>query len=104
VPLDPLQVARDAIKPPCKSGLQPIGAVGRQMRGERRFDDERLRHPLTIGVVGELAGEVRRQAEGVLRPHARSSSVTLSQSWHRSIACATAFSNSPKGIGLLSNR
>jgi len=74
VPFDALQVARDAIKPACESGLQPIGAVGRQVRGERRFDDERLRHTLTIGVVGELAGEVRRQAEGVLRPHARSHS------------------------------
>jgi hypothetical protein len=69
---DPLQVARDAIKPACKSGLQAVGAVGRQVRGERRFDDERLRYALTIGVVGELAGEGRRQAEGVFRPHARS--------------------------------
>ena len=60
VSLDPLQVARDAIKPACKSGLQAIGAVGRQVRGERRFNDERLRHTLSIGVIGELAGEVRR--------------------------------------------
>ena len=72
MPFDPLQVARDAVKPACKSGLQAIGAVGRQMRGERRFDDERLRHTLTIGVVSELAGEVRRQAEGVLCPHTHS--------------------------------
>ena len=74
VPFDTLQVARDAIKAACKSGLQAIGAVGRQMRGERRFDDERLRHTLTIGVIGELSREVLRQAEGVLRPHARSHS------------------------------
>ena len=40
------------------------------MRGERRFDDERLRHTLTIGVVSELGGELRRQTEGVLCPHA----------------------------------
>jgi hypothetical protein len=31
VPLDPRQVTRDAIKPACKSGLQAIGAFGRQM-------------------------------------------------------------------------
>jgi hypothetical protein len=37
MPLDPLQVTRE-------SGLQAVGAVGRRMRGERRFDDERLRN------------------------------------------------------------
>jgi hypothetical protein len=74
VPFDPLQVARHAVKPACKSGLQAIGTIGRQMRGERCLDDERLRHALTVGVIGELAGEAGRQAEGVLRPHARSHS------------------------------
>ena len=72
MPLDPLQVARDAIKPACERGLEAIGAVGRQVRGERRLDDERLRHALSIGVISELAGEVRWQAEGVLCPHAPS--------------------------------
>ena len=71
VPLDPLQVAGDAVEPARERGLQAIGAVGRQMRRERGFDDERLRHAFARGIVGELAGEVRRQPEGMLRPHAR---------------------------------
>ncbi len=64
MPLDPLQVACDAVEAASERGLQAIGTIGRQMRGERGFDDERLRHALTIGVVSELAGEVRWQAEG----------------------------------------
>ena len=59
------------------------------MRGERRFDDERLRHTLTIGVIGQLTGEVRRQAEGVLRPHARSHSKVVG-AIERCLACGGA--------------
>jgi hypothetical protein len=58
-----------AIEPPRQRGLQPVGAVGRQMRGERRLYDQRLGNPLSVGIVGELAGEIWRQAESVLGAH-----------------------------------
>ena len=71
VPFQPLDLPRHAIEPPGESGFQPVGAVGRQMRGQRRLHHERLRDPLAIGVVGKLAGEIRRQAESVLGAHVR---------------------------------
>jgi hypothetical protein len=64
--LDPVQVPRHAIEPARERGLQPVGAVGRQMRSERRLDHQRLRHALTRGIVGELPSEIRREAKCVL--------------------------------------
>ena len=62
VPLDPFQVARDAIKPARERGLQSIGAVGRQMRRERGFHDQRLGNAFARGIVSELAGRDRAAA------------------------------------------
>src|SRR6185437_9337569 len=66
---DPFQVPRHAIEAPCQSGLKALGAVGRQVGGERRFDDKRLRHALARSIVRELPSEIRREAKGVLGPH-----------------------------------
>ena len=41
-------------------GLQAVGAIRRQVRGERRLHHQRLRHAFASRVVGQLAGEIRR--------------------------------------------
>jgi hypothetical protein len=33
------------------------------------LDDQRLRHTLSMGVIGELGCQIRRQAKRVLGPH-----------------------------------
>jgi hypothetical protein len=52
-----------------KRRLHPLRIVRRQIRGERRFNHQRLRHALAIGVIGELTGEIGREAKGMLRSH-----------------------------------
>ena len=88
VALEPLHLPRHAIEPSRQRGLQPVGAIGRQMRGERRLDDQRLRHALAGGIVSELAGEIRRKAEGVLGAHGRHicmSSPGSSETWRATV-------------------
>lgn len=70
MPLDTFHLAADPIKPARQRRFQSIGPIGRQMRGDGCLDDQSLRHPLARCVIGEFDGEVRRQSEGVLRPHA----------------------------------
>ena len=53
-----------------KRGFHPVGVVRRQIGRKCRLDDQRLRHALAVGIVGELTGEIRRQTEGVLGAHA----------------------------------
>ena len=64
-----LDLPRHTIEPARQRGLQPVGAVGRQMRGKSGFHHQCLRHSLAGRIVGELAGKIRRQAEGVLGAH-----------------------------------
>ena len=73
MPFESLDLAGHAVKPSRQRRFQPIGPVRREMRGERGFDDKRLRHVLARSVIGEPAGELRRQAERVLGAHARGS-------------------------------
>ena len=88
VPFDPLHLPRHAIETSRQRRLQPVGAVGRQMRGERRLDDQRLRHALASGIVSELAGEIRRKTKGVLGAHGRHicmSSPGSSETWRATV-------------------
>src|SRR5574337_756994 len=63
VPFDPLHLPRHPIETPRQRGLEPVGAVGRQMRGERRLDHQRLRYTLASSIVSELAGEIGGKAK-----------------------------------------
>jgi len=85
-----LDAAADAVEPPRQRGLQSIGAVRREMRGERRFDDERLGYLLVRGIIRELAGEVRRQAECMLRAHLLEAHIVrgIETRLARDVACA----------------
>lgn len=69
VPFEALDLSRHAIEPPRERGFQSVGAIRRQVRGERRLYHKRLRHAFARRVVGELAGEIGRQAEGVFGAH-----------------------------------
>ena len=60
VPFEALDLSRHAVEPPCERGLQAVGAIRRQVRGERRLHHQRLRHAFASRVVGQLAGEIRR--------------------------------------------
>jgi hypothetical protein len=69
MPFETFDLSSHAIEPSRERGLQPVSAIRRQMRGERRLYHQRLRDTLPVGVIGEFAAEIRRQAEGVLGAH-----------------------------------
>jgi len=87
---EPLNPAADAVDPSRQRRLQPICAVRGEMRGERRFDDERLGYLLVRGIIRELAGEVRRQAECMLRAHLLEAHIVrgIETRLARDVACA----------------
>jgi hypothetical protein len=113
--LDAFQVPRHAIEPSRERGLQPIGAVGRQMRSERRLDDKRLRHALASRIIGQLSSEIGRKAKGVLGTHGLHicmSSPGSSETWRATVPkvrcmmrwrCASS-SGSGSGRGRLRKR
>lgn len=52
MPFEPLDLPRHAIETAREGRLQAIGAVWRQMRGERCLHDQGLRHAFARGIVG----------------------------------------------------
>ena len=66
---EPLDLSGESVQATAKRPLQSLGAIRRQERGKGGFDDKGLRHALARGVVGKLARQVGRQAEGVLGAH-----------------------------------
>ena len=87
---EPLDPAAHAVEPPRQGRFQSIGAIRREMRGERGLDDERLGYTLARGVIRELAGEVRRQAECMLRAHLLEAHIVrgIETRLARDVACA----------------
>src|SRR5229473_3670834 len=70
MPLYSFRVPCQAVEPSAERGLDALGAIGRQVGGERRLNHKGLGHALAFREFGEPAGEFRRQAEGVFGPHA----------------------------------
>lgn len=66
---EPLDLPGEPVQATAERPFQPLGSIWRQERGKGGFDDEGLRYSLARGVVGKLARQVGRQAEGVLGPH-----------------------------------
>ena len=66
---EPLDLPRHAVKSSRQSGFKPVGAVGCEMRGDRRLDDGGSRHPLLGCVIGEPEGDVRREPNRMVSAH-----------------------------------
>src|SRR3981081_568403 len=67
--LKAFDLPRQSIEAPSQCGFHPFGIIRRQIGRKRRLYDKRLWHALAVGVVGELTGQLRWQAEWVLGPH-----------------------------------
>ena len=90
VPLETFDLPRQPIEPAAKRCLHPLGIVRRKKRRKRGLDDKSLRHALAVGVVGELAGEIRWQAERVLGSHGLLSKIDAIARIHRRLSRETA--------------
>ena len=90
MPFEPLDAAAHAVEATGQGRLQSIGTVRREMRCERGLDDERLGYMLARRIIRELAGEVRRQPERMLRTHLLETHVVrgIETRLPRDIACA----------------
>ncbi len=62
---EPFDLPRYAVEPSRQGGLEPIGAVGREMRDDRCLYDSGSRYPLSGCVIGEPAGEIGWEPEGM---------------------------------------
>lgn len=65
----PFDLPRHPVEPPRQGGLEPLGAVGREVRGDRCLHDGRLRYALAGRVIGKPAREVGREPEGMPSAH-----------------------------------
>lgn len=74
MPLDAFEMTCDPVKTAGERRLEPISAVGREMRCECGLDDKRLRHTLAARMVREPLGKFRRKTERMLGAHKRSHS------------------------------
>jgi hypothetical protein len=66
---EPLDLSGKSVQTTAQRPLKSFGSIWRQERREGGFNDEGLGYALARGVVGKLARQVGRQAEGVLGPH-----------------------------------
>ena len=82
VPLQPLDRARHPVETPRERGLETVGGVGGQMRGERRLDHLRLRHAGARRIVRQPRRDLGLEPERVFaaRGHAQSS-IPSAGSW-----------------------